>query len=608
MASVQTGSIQKVAGPLVVAGGMAGTKMFELVRVGKDRLIGEIIRLEYDTASVQVYEDTAGLTVGDPVFTTGNSLSLEMGPGILNDIYDGIQRPLERILLETKDVFIQRGIEVDNLDRGRLWEFRPFPGIKLGDMLTGGDIYGIVRENGLFREHRVMVPPKMQGRVTFLAGAGNYKVTDDLMVLETPQGPKEKLQMMHKWPIREPRPVKEKLRGEVAMLTCQRVCDALFPMTLGGTAAVPGAFGCGKTVISQALSKYSNTDVVVYVGCGERGNEMAEVLCDFPELTTLIEGKEEEIMQRTTLVANTSNMPVAAREASIYTGVTTAEYFRDQGFNVGMMADSTSRWAEALREIAGRLGEMPADAGYPAYLGARLAAFYERSGRVQCLGTPDREGSISIVGAVSPPGGDMTDPVTSATLSIVQVFWGLSKKLAQRKHFPSLDWTISFSKYIRILCPFFEANFDPQYGSLVQTFKEILQKEDDLQEIVQLVGKDSLSEDQKCTLEVAKIIREDFLQQNGFSEYDFMCPLAKTIGMMKVIAYFHDTAQKMILESSGEKKITWGIVAQVMREQIVKITNMKFELPRQPDQHFKNVYKTLLDEVAATFGTLSDHV
>merc|ERR1719276_765907 len=320
------------------------------------------------------------------------------------------------------------------------------------------------------------------------------------------------------------------------------------------------------------------------------------------------EEKEEPIMQRTTLVANTSNMPVAAREASIYTGVTTAEFFRDMGYNVAMMADSTSRWAEALREIAGRLGEMPADAGYPAYLGARLAAFYERSGRVACLGTPDREGSISVVGAVSPPGGDMTDPVTSATLSIVQVFWGLSKKLAQRKHFPSLDWTISFSKYVRLLCPFFEANFDPAYGALVQTFKEILQKEDDLQEIVQLVGKDSLSEDQKCTLEVAKIIREDFLQQNGFSDYDFMCPLAKTIGMMKVIAYFHDTAQKMILESSGDKKITWGIVSSVMREHIVKITNMKFELPRQPDQHFKTVYKQLLDEVTAAFGTLGDHV
>jgi len=605
---VNTGSIEKVAGPLVVAGGMGGSKMFELVRVGKERLIGEIIRLENDTASVQVYEDTAGLTVGDPVYGTGSSLSLEMGPGILNDIYDGIQRPLERILKDTRDVFIQRGVEVDNLAREKLWEFRPFPGIKLGDMLTGGDIFGIVRENGLFREHRIMVPPYSKGRVTFLAAAGSYKNLDDLLVLEQPGGAKEKLQMIHKWPIRNPRPSKEKIPGEVAMLTCQRVCDALFPMVLGGTAAVPGAFGCGKTVISQSLSKYSITDVVVYVGCGERGNEMAEVLCDFPELTTLIEGKEEEIMQRTTLVANTSNMPVAAREASIYTGITTAEYFRDQGFNVGMMADSTSRWAEALREIAGRLGEMPADAGYPAYLGARLAAFYERSGRVQCLGTPDREGSISVVGAVSPPGGDMTDPVTSATLSIVQVFWGLSKKLAQRKHFPSVDWTISFSKYVRLLTPFFETHFDPEYGRLVQSFKEILQKEDDLQEIVQLVGKDSLSEDQKCTLDVAKIIREDFLQQNGFSEYDFMCPLAKTIGMMKVICMLHDSSQKAIAESSGEKKVTWGIISSVMRETIVKVTDMKFEMPRQPDQHFKTTYGKLVVELENQFGSLMDHV
>jgi len=602
------GKIEKVAGPLVVAGGMAGAKMFELVRVGNDRLIGEVIRLEMDTASVQVYEDTAGLTVGDPVYGTGGSLSLEMGPGILNDIYDGIQRPLERILLETKDVMIRRGVEIDNLDRNKKWEFKPYPGVKVGDLLTGGDVFGVVRENGLFREHFIMVPPKSGGRLLSIVSAGSYKQLDNLAALQTASGAKENLQMMHKWPIREARPVSDKLAGEVAMLTCQRVCDALFPMTLGGTAAVPGAFGCGKTVISQSLSKYSNTDVVVYVGCGERGNEMAEVLCDFPELTTLIEGKEEEIMQRTTLVANTSNMPVAAREASIYTGVTTAEYFRDQGYAVAMMADSTSRWAEALREIAGRLGEMPADAGYPAYLGARLAAFYERAGRVNCLGSPPREGSISIVGAVSPPGGDMTDPVTSATLSIVQVFWGLSKKLAQRKHFPSLDWTISFSKYVRILTPYFEKHYDPEYGTLVQTFKEVLQKEDSLQEIVQLVGKDSLSEDQKCTLEVAKIIREDFLQQNGFSEHDFMCPLAKTIGMMKVVAYFHDTAQRMIAESSGEKKITWGLIYSVMRKEIVDITNMKFELPRQPDSHFRKVYAELYNRIETAFGTLIDHM
>merc|ERR1712170_285679 len=381
----------------------------------------------------------------------------------------------------------------------------------------------------------------------------------------------------------------EKLQGNQALLTCERVIDALFPVTLGGTAAVPGAFGCGKTVISQALSKYSNAECVVYVGCGERGNEMAEVLTDFPELTTMIDGKEEAIMQRTTLVANTSNMPVAAREASIYTGVTTAEYFRDMGLNVAMMADSTSRWAEALREISGRLAEMPADAGYPAYLGARLASFYERSGRVECCGSPQREGTVTIVGAVSPPGGDFTDPVTSATLSIVQVFWGLDKKLAQRKHFPSVNWNISFSKYIRILQPYFE-KLDPEYGMLQQKMKEILQKEDDLQEIVQLVGKDSLSEDQKCTLEVAKIIREDFLQQNGFTDYDFMCTLPKTIGMMKVIGHFYESAQKVIAESTGEHKIGWNTIAASMRELIKKITDMKFELPRQSEEHYRKTF------------------
>merc|ERR1719191_2470971 len=411
--------------------------------------------------------------------------------------------------------------------------------------------------------------------------------------------------LYQKWPVRRGRPCIEKMQGNACLLTQERVIDALFPTTLGGTAAVPGAFGCGKTVISQALSKYSNSDVVVYVGCGERGNEMAEVLTDFPELTTRIDGKDEQIMQRTTLVANTSNMPVAAREASIYTGICTAEYFRDQGYNVAMMADSTSRWAEALREISGRLAEMPADSGYPAYLGARLASFYERSGRVQCLGSPEREGSITVVGAVSPPGGDFTDPVTSATLSIVQVFSGLDKKLAQRKHFPSVNWNISFSKYIRILEPYFET-FDPEYGFLQQRMKEILQTEDDLQEIVQLVGKDSLSEDQKCTLEVAKIVREVFLQQNGFSEYDFMCPLAKTIGMMRVIVHFHDSAQKAIAESTGDSKIGWYVIYTAMRELITKITSMKFELPRQSEAHFRKVFGELVDEINAAFRTLNE--
>merc|ERR1719359_2216934 len=433
-----------------------------------------------------------------------------------------------------------------------------------------------------------MVPPKSQGRVKKLAPAGMYFVTDTVCEIEFENKVKE-VQLFQRWPVRQGRPSVDKLPGKQALLTCERVIDALFPVTQGGTAAVPGAFGCGKTVISQALSKYSNSDVVVYVGCGERGNEMAEVLSDFPELTTQIEGKEEAIMQRTTLVANTSNMPVAAREASIYTGVTTAEYFRDQGYNVAMMADSTSRWAEALREISGRLAEMPADSGYPAYLGARLASFYERGGRVQCLGSPAREGSITVVGAVSPPGGDFTDPVTSATLSIVQVFWGLDKKLAQRKHFPSVNWTISFSKYIRILEPFFE-KYDPEYGMLQQKVKEILQKEDDLQEIVQLVGKDSLSEDQKCTLEVAKIVREDFLQQNGFTDYDFMCPLAKTIGMMRCIVSYHESAQKCMAETSGDNKITWGMIYSELKALHIKVTEMKFEKPIHEEDHYAKFY------------------
>jgi len=410
--------------------------------------------------------------------------------------------------------------------------------------------------------------------------------------------------MSHFWPVRKPRAVVEKLQADAPLITGMRVLDALYPSVLGGTSAIPGAFGCGKTCISQALSKYSNSECVIYVGCGERGNEMAEVLDEFPELEIPFEGDMHCIMKRTCLVANTSNMPVAAREASIYTGITLGEYFRDQGMHMAMMADSTSRWAEALREISGRLAEMPADAGYPAYLGARLAAFYERSGRVICQGTPQREGSITIVGAVSPPGGDFTDPVTSATLSIVQVFWGLDKKLAQRKHFPSVNWNISFSKYIRILEPFFN-KYDPEYSMLQQKMKEILQKEDDLQEIVQLVGKDSLSEDQKCTLEVARIIREDFLQQNGFSEYDYMCTLPKTIGMMKVIGHFYDCAMKAITET-GDKKITWGLIATELKDTITKVTEMKFEKPRNSPEYYKKTFADLCDHISGKFRTLQE--
>ncbi|KAJ1604729.1 vacuolar ATP synthase subunit A [Cryptosporidium canis] len=599
------GTIYKVAGPLVVAENMSGTKMYELVRVGFQKLVGEIIRLEGDTASIQVYEDTFGLTVGDPVIKTGQPLSVELGPGILDNIFDGIQRPLRFIAESTKDMFIPRGVDVKCLDHDKLWEFTPNANLRVGDIITGGDIFGSVYENSLFKSHKIMLPPNVQGRVVRLPSAGNYTIDEDLIEIEY-DGVVKSYSMHHTWPVRVPRPCLEKLQGNTPLLTGQRILDALFPSVQGGTCAIPGAFGCGKTCISQALSKYSNSDVIIYIGCGERGNEMAEVLTEFPELYTVVDGKKESIMQRTCLVANTSNMPVAAREASIYTGITLSEYFRDMGCNVSMMADSTSRWAEALREISGRLAEMPADSGYPAYLGARLASFYERSGRVKCMGSPDREGTVTIVGAVSPPGGDFSDPVTTATIGIVQVFWGLDKKLAQRKHFPSVNWNTSFSKYSRVLEPYFDS-VDPEFNALRQKISEILQKENELADILQLVGKDSLSEDQKIVLEVAKIIREDFLQQNAFSDYDFTCPLQKTLGMMKTIGNLYDLSLKAVKDSSQQQqKIGWSTIYNSMRATINKITSMKFLDPRLTDQEIKNHFSQLNDEVASQFRAISD--
>jgi len=418
------------------------------------------------------------------------------------------------------------------------------------------------------------------------------------------------LTLSHFWPVRRPRPIQEKLPGNEPLITGLRCIDGLFPSVLGGTCAVPGAFGCGKTVISQSLSKFSNSDAIVYVGCGERGNEMAEVLCDFPELTMTIKdenGAEKEvgIMKRTTLVANTSNMPVAAREASIYTGITLAEYFRDQGMNVSMMADSTSRWAEALREISGRLGEMPADSGYPAYLGARLAAFYERAGRVSCLGSPEREGTVSVVGAVSPPGGDFSDPVTAATLSIVQVFWGLDKKLAQRKHFPSVNWLISYTKYMNVLEPYFNS-LDPRYSYLRNQGRTILQQEDNLSEIVQLVGKESLSEDQKVIMEVAKLIREDFLAQNAFTEHDYTCPLAKTVGMLSIIITFYDLCQKTIADSPADAKLTYAHIKTALAPCIQKVIDSKYLDPKTRDTDIQKYYADITDELEREFQTLTD--
>jgi V-type H+-transporting ATPase subunit A len=460
----------------------------------------------------------------------------------MNSIFDGIQRPLRDIHVATDSIYIPKGINMPALSKTQEWEFNP-EFVRIGSHITGGDIYGYVQENTLIR-HKLMLSPKAKGTVTYVAEPGSYHIDD--VVLETEfDGQKTSHTMLQVWPVRQMRPTTEKLSANYPLLTGQRVLDALFPCVQGGTTAIPGAFGCGKTVISQALSKYSNSDVIVYVGCGERGNEMAEVLRDFPELTVEIDGHTESIMKRTTLVANTSNMPVAAREASIYTGITLSEYFRDMGYNVSMMADSTSRWAEALREISGRLAEMPADSGYPAYLSARLASFYERAGRVKCIGNPQREGSVTIVGAVSPPGGDFSDPVTSATLGIVQVFWGLDKKLAQRKHFPSVNWLASYSKYTRALDEFYEKNY-PDFVPMRVKCQQILQDEEDLSEIVQLVGKASLAEGDKITLEVAKLLKEDFLQQNSYTAYDRFCPFYKTSGMLRNLITFYELARHVV--------------------------------------------------------------
>eukprot|EP00985_Skeletonema_marinoi_P017021 scaffold9252_cov160-Skeletonema_marinoi.AAC.12 len=610
------GFIFKVSGPLVVADNMSGAAMYELVRVGHSKLVGEIIKLEGDTASIQVYEDTSGLTVGDPVLRKKQPLSVELGPGIMGTIFDGIQRPLEHIFQESGDVYVPKGVDIPCLSRNVRWTFTPSATIQEGMPVTGGDIMGIVYENEIIHSHKILVPPNVYGTVTKIHTTGTdghetFLVDDVVMeVYNESQDRTHYLSLSHFWPVRRPRPIAEKLPGNVPLITGLRVIDGLFPSVLGGTCAVPGAFGCGKTVISQSLSKFSNSDVIVYVGCGERGNEMAEVLCDFPELTMTIkddEGKEKEvgIMKRTTLVANTSNMPVAAREASIYTGITLAEYFRDQGMNVSMMGDSTSRWAEALREISGRLGEMPADSGYPAYLGARLAAFYERAGRVSCLGSPDREGTVTVVGAVSPPGGDFSDPVTAATLSIVQVFWGLDKKLAQRKHFPSLNWLISYTKYMQVLEPYFN-NMDPRYSYLRNQARTILQQEDNLSEIVQLVGKESLSEDQKVVMEVAKLIREDFLAQNAFTEHDFTCPLPKTVGMLSVIVTFYDLCQKAIADSSADAKLTYAHIKTTLAPIIQKVIDSKYVDPKSNTAEISKGYLDLVDEMKLEFQRLSD--
>jgi len=598
------GYVYAVSGPVVTAQKMSGSAMYELVRVGYSELVGEIIRLEGDMATIQVYEETSGVTVGDPVLRTGKPLSVELGPGIMESIFDGIQRPLKDINELTQSIYIPRGVNTPALSVTAQWDFKPV-NIKIGSHVTGGDIYGTVFENRMVK-HQMMLPPRARGTVTWIASPGHYTVKDKILEIEF-DGEKTSYSMLQVWPVRQPRPVVEKLPANYPLLTGQRVLDALFPCVQGGTTAIPGAFGCGKTVISQSLSKYSNSDVIIYVGCGERGNEMSEVLRDFPELTTEIGGVTESIMKRTALVANTSNMPVAAREASIYTGITLSEYFRDMGYNVSMMADSTSRWAEALREISGRLAEMPADSGYPAYLGARLASFYERAGRVKCMGSPEREGSVSIVGAVSPPGGDFSDPVTSATLGIVQVFWGLDKKLAQRKHFPSINWLISYSKYMRALDDHYERHF-PEFVPLRTKVKEILQEEEDLSEIVQLVGKASLAETDKITLEVAKLLKDDFLQQNGYSAYDRFCPFYKTVGMLRNMVGFYDMARHAVESTAqSDNKITWGTIRESMSNILYQLSSMEFKDPvKDGEAKIKQDYDELHEQMQQAFRNLED--
>lgn len=526
------GNILKVSGPLVIAEGMKDANMFDVVRVGEEHLIGEIIEMHGDKASVQVYEETSGIGTGEKVVSTGEPMSVELGPGLIGSIYDGIQRPLDDIM-KLAGNNLKRGVEVPSLKRERKWMFEPC--VKAGDRVFAGDVIGTVRETDIV-VHKIMVPNGIDGTVKNIK-AGEYSVTEKVAVIETKKGEKE-LTLMQKWPVRKGRPYKKKLSPEKPLITGQRVIDCLFPIAKGGVAAIPGPFGSGKTVTQHQLAKWAEADIVVYIGCGERGNEMTDVLNEFPELIDPHTGKS--LMERTVLIANTSDMPVAAREASIYTGITIAEYFRDMGYSVALMADSTSRWAEALREMSGRLEEMPGEEGYPAYLGSRLAQFYERAGRVVSLGQEGREGALSVIGAVSPPGGDISEPVSQATLRIVKVFWGLDSSLAYKRHFPAINWLTSYSLYLDLLSPWFDKNVSPDWIKLRQRMMTLLQEESELEEIVKLVGMDALSAKDRLKMETARSIREDFLHQLAFHEVDTYTSLAKQLDMMRLILEYYD--------------------------------------------------------------------
>lgn len=586
MATTMKGSIYRVSGPLVVAEGMRGTRVYEVVEVGEDRLIGEIIGVEGDRAIIQVYEDTTGLRVGDPVYGTGYPLAAELGPGLIKSIFDGIQRPLP-ILEELVGFFVKKGVKAAPLPRDKKWHF--IPTIKAGEKVSGGDVIGYVDETETVR-HYIMVPPDMHGVIEEVAPEGDYTITEPIAKING-----KEVTMLQKWPVRKPRPYREKLEPREPLITGQRVIDFFFPLAKGGKAAIPGGFGTGKTVTLQQLTKWSEVDIAIYVGCGERGNEMADALHSFRKLIDPRTGKA--LVNRSVFIANTSNMPVAAREASIFLGATIGEYFRDMGFNVLMVADSTSRWAEAMREISGRLEELPGEEGYPAYLGSRLASFYERSGYVIALGRPERKGSLTIMGAVSPPGADFSEPVTQATLRIVRALYALDVNLAYRRHYPAINWLTSYSLYVDSVTEWWHKNINPEWRNLREKALSILQKEAELEELVRLVGAEALPEEDKLLLEVARMIREDFLQQNAFHEIDTYCPPKKAVYMMKAIITFYE---------EGLKAIRRGITVDKIRKlkTRVKIARMK----EIPNQNFDEIFQNLFKEIKEDFKKLAEEV
>ncbi len=579
------GRIIKVAGPLVIAEGMVDARMFDVVEVGEQKLIGEIVELRDDKASIQVYEETGGLGVGDPVYSTGEPLSVDLGPGLIESIFDGIQRPLQKIQAEAGD-YLKKGVKVESLDVKKLWEFRPVK--KIGDEVIAGDIIGEVEETVLVK-HKIMIPIGVDGKIKDIK-SGEFTILDIICIVEDKNGKEHPIRMMQRWPVRKGRPYKDKIPPTTPLITGQRVVDAFFPVAKGGSACVPGPFGSGKTIIQHQLAKWADAEIVVYIGCGERGNEMTDVLMEFPELKDPRSG--EPLMKRTILIANTSNMPVAAREASVYTGVTIAEYFRDMGYSVAVMADSTSRWAEAMREMSGRLEEMPGDEGYPAYLGRRIAEFYERTGRVKCSGNDEREGALTVIGAVSPPGGDLSDPVVQATLRVVQVFWSLDASLAYKRHFPAINWLTSYHLYGDTFDEYYKGNVNEDWNGKVKLSMKILQQEAELEEIVRLVGLDALSPENRLIMETARSIREDFLHQNAFHPVDTFTSFEKQYLMLDNILYFHKLAEDMIKKEVSIISIT----KLAIREQIAQ---MKFipenELQKMKD--LKNMIQKSFEEL-----------